>query len=72
MGQSEVDVAVYAIAESEPGPWDALDVRVEELDAEPVAAPHVQPAAPRVLPAPDGTVEAGWVRSGQPLDLLLV
>ena len=54
MSQSEIDVVVYAIAEVESGPWDALGVPVEELDAESVPTPRVQPA-------PDGSVEAGWV-----------
>lgn len=58
MGQPDVDVVVYTLAESEtesvPGPWDALQVPVEQVEATAAPTPHVQPA-------PDATTEAAWV-----------
>ncbi len=54
MGQTEVDVVVYSLSEPEPGPWDVLDVPTEGIAATPTPIPGVQPA-------PDGSIEAGWV-----------
>ena len=52
--QPDVEVAVYALSEPEPGPWDALGVPIEVVGSDP-------PALARVQPSPDASTEAGWV-----------
>ena len=56
MDQTEVDVAVYALAEAERGPWDSMGVPAEIVD-------ETVPPLPSVQPAPDGSTEAAWVTS---------